>query len=221
LALLLVLVLASPVWAFPDNGVLDNFTGCVDTTTPPNSNWTNTIIYGASSGTVDCEDLAATSTVTGTESDMYWNVSTFDANSEAYATIVTTSGFVSEEVLVRLVNLGASTTDGYSVVATDSDSKVSMYRIDNGAATLLGTAVSQTIGAGDAIGIRAAGSSICSWYKVGAGAWTQLDCQTDATYSAGGRIGLVVNGNTGIGIADNFGGGNVASAAGALRRRVQ
>jgi len=46
---LLCCLLASPAWAFPDNGVLEAFTG-VDDTTPPNSNWTNAEHYDNGNG---------------------------------------------------------------------------------------------------------------------------------------------------------------------------
>lgn len=208
---LLCCLLTSPAWAFPENGVLVNFTGCVDTTTPPTSALTNAVIVGASSSTVDCEDLAATNTTTGVEGDAYYNVATFNANSETYATIVATGSGLHGSVSVRLANIGGNTTDGYLVYWSENNDVLDIYRIDNGALTLLGTGVAQDPANGDSFGIRAVGSQICSWYKVGAGAWTERECVTDATYSAGGRIGFTVSGGTAIGQVDDFGGGNVAS----------
>jgi hypothetical protein len=203
-------LLASPAWAFPDNGVLDSFTGCTDTTTPPNANWTNAVVYGASSATMDCEDQAVTSTTTD-EADMYWNPTTFNANSEAYARVVSAATTDLASVHVRLVNIGANTTDGYAVQIQNSDT-VKIYRIDNGAATALGSNLSQTITNGDQFGIRAVGDQICAWFNDNDGGWTQLGCRTDATYTAGGRIGLTHQSSNGaIGGVDDFGGGNVTA----------
>lgn len=103
---LLCCLLASPAFAFPDNGVLDTFTGCTDTTTPPNANWTNVIISGASSSTTDCEDTAITSTTSSTSADLLWNAGTFNADMEAYGKIVSLTGssaLVSAVVLSRRV----------------------------------------------------------------------------------------------------------------------
>lgn len=213
----LLCLLASPVWAFPDNGLLDDFTGCTDTTTPPNANWTNTVLRGATSSTVDCEDTAATATTTGTEADMYWHATTFNADSEAYGTVVgTLAGFVSAAVGVRMVNIGASTTDGYMVKVSDGLATIVIERIDNGTSTEIATEA-QTITSGDSFGIRAEGSSICSWYKLAAGGWTQIECATDATYTAGGNLGVMVQGNGAVGALDDVGGGNLAAAAGVLQ----
>lgn len=58
------------------------------------------------------------------------------------------------------------------------------------------------------------GNQVCAWFSDNGGAWTELGCRTDVTYTAGGHIGLVVNGtNGGVGVMDDFGGGNVAVSA--------
>lgn len=213
LTLLLTLATA-PAWAFPQNGVLDAFTGCVDTTTPPNANWTNAIFSGASSSTVDCEDTAATSTSSGTQAEAYWNPTTFGANVEAYGTWTTGMGD-RLGVCVRLVNIGASTTDGYCVFSDNTGDTIGISRFDNGAETGLGSDT-QAPSAGDDVGITAIGSQICSWYRAGAGVWTQIRCVTDTTYLAGGRIGIAVIGNTATGLLDDFGGGNITVPKGGV-----
>ena len=210
------LLLATPVWAFPTNAVLDSFTGCTDTTTPPNSNWTNAVLEGATSSTVDCEDLAATSTTGGSSGDAYYNVTTFGANVEAYLTLTAAWGTGDRAaVLGRLVNIGANTTDGYMVSADDTANTFGILRLDDGAVTLLGED-SFDMAASDSIGMTIIGSQICSWYKIGAGAWTLQRCVIDTTYQAGGRIGLIVRGPAATGFVDNFGGGNISANRGTL-----
>ena len=212
----LLVLLASSAWAFPQNGVLDSFTGCVDNTTPPNSNWTNAVFIGASSSTVDCEDLAATSTTGATEADAYYNVTIFNANSEAYGKAATGFGSADElGVCVRLVNIGANTTDGYCVYLENTPNTLKIFRIDNGVGTLLGSGVSISPVAGDQAGISAIGSQICSWFKTAAGSFgAARECVTDATYSAGGRIGISIIGAAAVGTLDDFGGGNVSVSRG-------
>lgn len=219
---ILFLLLSSPLtgWAFPSTPILDTFAGCVDTTTPPNSNWTNTIVTGASSSTVDCEDQAVTSTTSSVEGEIYWNATDFNADCEVYGTIASLTSFVSADLGCRIVNKGSSTTDGYSVQVTDADNIIRLRRYDNGVATVIGS-TAQTLAAGDSFGVKMTGNQICSWYKVAAGAWAQIQCVTDATYSAGGSLTIGVSGNGGIGILNNVGGGTtvVGSSTGSMMRR--
>lgn len=213
------------VEAFPDNGVLDTFTG-TDDTSPPNANWTNTVIFGTTSSLVRIRSNAVTSNAaSGTEADAYYDVTTFDVDQEVYADIIEASVHDYISVCGRLVNLGGSTTDGYCVYTDRALSQVGILRVDNGAPTQLGSLISQAIGVGDKVGLKMVGSQICAWFydASGAAVWTELGCRTDATYSVGGYIGLAVDSvNNTTGIADNFGGGNVAAASalfGPLRRR--
>lgn len=211
LLILCVLLLASPAWAFPDNGVLDTFTG-TDGTTPPNSNWTNARIAGGGSQNVVIQDNAVSTASFNVDADAYWNAATFGAACEAYATIVNIANNQAGSTWCRLVNIGVGTTDGYGLEWNDAGSSILIKRLDNTVETTLGATITQTITAGDSIGIKTVGDQICVWYKVGAGAWTELSCRTDATYSAGGSIGLSINGETTVGGMDDFGGGTVATA---------
>lgn len=206
--------------AFPSTPILDSFDGCTDTTTPPNANWTNTVVTGATSSTVDCEDQAITSTTGSTEGEIYWNGGDFGPDCEAYGTIVSLTSFVSADVGCRMVNLGASTTDGYAVQAEDAGNTVKIRRFDNGAATTLDS-TAQTIAVGDSVGIKIVGDQVCSWYKVAAGSWAQVACVTDATYSAAGKLTVGVSGNGGIGQFDDIGGGTVSLGTMMRKRAFQ
>ena len=219
LSLFSLSLLASPAYAFPDNGVLDAFTGS-DDTTPPNANWTNAVLQGATSANVRIRSNAVTTANTSNEADAYYNAASFGAGCEAYATIVSVTPTVDfGTVYCRLANIGANTTDGYAVYWDDTNGEVGIGRIDDGVYTEITAVISQAIGVGDAFGIRTEGDQICAWYKVAAGAWAELGCRTDATYSAGGSIGLSILGSSATtGVLDDFGGGDIAAAASILQR---
>lgn len=221
LAWVLVWMLVSvvPGWAFPSTPILDTFTGA-DNTTPPNANWTNAVITGASSANVHIRSNGITNTTTA-GGDAYWNVTQFNADQEVYADITDVAVGKWVSVHGRLANIGANTTDGYMVYSDDALSEVYISRRDNGTYVQLGAAISQAVAVGDKIGMKLVGDQICAWYydASGSATWVELGCRTDATYTSGGYIGISVDStDTTTAIADNFGGGNVASE-GAVRRR--
>lgn len=212
--ILALILLPTLAWGFPSTPVLDTFTG-VDNTSPPSANWTNSeITNGASAGGCDIEDNAVAPSATGGYYGCYWNAASFNADSEAYITIVNTGSTAFFGVCTRIANPGNNTTDGYCVDVADATSAVSIIRLDDAVASVLGSTITQTITTSDSFGITAVGDQICAWFSDNGGAWGQLGCRTDSTYTAGGRIALYINGNTGIGGMDDFGGGNYG------RRRV-
>lgn len=209
LALIGLLSLSPQAWAFPDNGILDIFTG-TDGTSPPNGNWTNGAIYGAAAG-LQLDNNQVTSNDDNGDRGGYWSAAAFSSNLEAYVTYSDLGSTTMVSVCGRLANIGNNTTDGYCVEATDGTSNIDIVRVDNGVATTLGASISQTITVGDRIGLKAVGDQICAWFSDNGGAWTQLGCRTDSTYIAGGNIGLSINGTTTVGAADDFGGGSILS----------
>jgi hypothetical protein len=210
-ALALFLVLwVTPSWAFPDNAVLEDFTGA-DNTTPPNGNWTNAPLVGATSASIRIRSNGGTTASSSVEADAYYSAASFNANQEAYLTMILASGTATYScVFLRLANIGSSTTDGYDVCWFNGTVRIS--RLDNGVETLLGSSIVQAGDPDDAIGATAVGDQICAYFNNDAAGWTQVGCRTDSTYSAGGYIGLQLNhtSNT-VAVIDNFGGGNVAS----------
>lgn len=213
-----VLLLPLPVWAFPDTSVLETFTGA-DDTDPPNANWTAAELRnGIAAPGCRIRSNALAPSATGTHG-CYWNGQTFAANSEAYATIVNIGSTAWFGVCVRVTTPGNNTADGYCVEAQDAVSEINIYRLDDSAPTVLGSAVSQTITTTDKIGITAIGDQICLWFSDSGGAWTELACRTDSTYSAAGYIGAYINGSNTVGGMDDFGGGAV-SALSQMRRRL-
>lgn len=216
---IVVLLIPLNASAFPDNGVLETFTG-TDGTTPPNANWTNAEIAGSSGVVIESNGVSA-----GGGSGRwgaYWNPTVFNADSEAYITYNNLNA-IELFACLRLVNIGSGTTDGYCVSGEDSAGLIKLWRDDNEAVTQIGTSVSQAFTNGDRIGITAIGNQICSYFSDNGAAWVQKACVTDSTYSAGGRIGLMANGNVTQPLGDDFGGGNVgviAGSAGHFHRRL-
>lgn len=139
-------LLTTPAWAFPDNGVLDTFTGS-DGTNPPSANWTNGI-YTADGIWIQ-DNAATTNNASGFEGHGYWNVQTFGPDSEAYATIVDVAAAQFGSVYARLTTPGVGTADGYLVEWIDGSSQLLIRRLDNGTTTTLGTAITQTIATGE------------------------------------------------------------------------
>src|SRR3990167_627495 len=127
--------------AFPTTGVLDNFTGTNGTDLPAYSgNWVTLV------GAADCEiqGNAATATVNAASNVDYWGASNFGPDSEAFFTLATAADSDLEMgVFLRLVQEGSgATADGYlcavQELATDATGH---YRLDNGAARLLGATI--------------------------------------------------------------------------------
>lgn len=182
--------------AFPTTGILDNFNRANEGP-PPSASWSTP---AGLSGCVVSSNQCAAAAANGFA---VWNTSYNDAQ-ECYATIAVMSGSVA--VFARMQNTGSGATlDGYSVVT--GGTTIYIQRIDNGGATTLGSPISQTVSAGDAIGIVVNGSSIQSWYKASGGSWTLIDTQTDSTYSGSGQPAVVMTDTTAR--LDDFGGGTV------------
>jgi len=59
--------------AFPQNPVLDTFTGC-DGMAPAAAYWTNAVVCGATSANCHFQNNAAATASNGVEADCYWKV---------------------------------------------------------------------------------------------------------------------------------------------------
>ena len=215
IVLLCVLLCATGVWAFPDTGIIDNFTAADDTSPPPN--WTNSVLYGAScaGGTgIKVRSNGATTTLSSTAGCAYYNAATFGPDAEAYVTILATfGGSIYGDVCVRINTPGASTTTGYCVYFDDGAQKLEIYRLNgNGTENQIDTPDATDYTAGDSIGIKAVGSQICKWYKPVAGSWTQVKCATDSTYSAAGYVMMDLSGDAATPSIDFFSGGTLGGA---------
>ena len=187
--------------AFPTTGVLDSFGGTLD-------GWSSLDGTG-SVGTISSGQWASGSPYLWA----YWDAGTFGADEEAYITISSMNASVNNNgrVFARPQQVGTANPDGYAVSANALADTVEILVVTNNADTLLGSAISQTITAGDSIGIEVVGTSITAYYKVGAGAWASIGTRTDSTYSSSGYIGAGADHYTSVRL-DDFGGGTVVAA---------
>src|SRR5262249_46538618 len=121
-------------------------------------------------------------------------------------------------VYARVINPGTASVSGYRVVADSLGSVTQIFRVDNGADTQLGSNITTSWGAGDAVGIEIIGTTIKSYRKPSGGSWGLVDTQTDSTYTGSGNIGLRTLNATVRG--DDFGGGTVFVAGAWIGRRL-
>ncbi len=193
--------------SFPTTGILDNFNRA-NVGPPPSASWSQAFSGVFGQFKVVSNRAAVNSLVSG-YAENYYNAASYGGDCEAYVTIVTKPANTTIFGLgIRMVDLvGAVNPDGYMLFlsALSGTDTLQIDRIDNGVRNILGTAVSQEVSNGDAIGIRAIGSALTCWYKASGGSWTQLFSRTDATYSAAGRIEIITT--SAATVLDDFGGG--------------
>lgn len=197
--------------AFPTTGVLDDFNRGNEGP-PPSASWTNL------QNGLEVVSNACVGDVNAANNDGYWDLTTFGADSEAYATmtdVLAGGGGGYFGAYARLKDVGAwGTTDGYFIQTNQPDDDVELYIVDNGVYTQLGNSIAQVIADGDKFGIEVVGGTLTAYYKDGAAAWGSLGTRADATYGAAGYIGLYIYDND-RGILDDFGGGTVVAVGAA------
>lgn len=192
--------------AFPTTSILDDFNRA-NTGPPPGTNWTSTIISGDVGNKVISNQFAGGSSAPASS---YWNVGTFGADCEVYATI-TDATMERNGCLARITNPGGATMCGYYCIAQADHFR--LFRIDNGSGTEIDDYFGITLANGDKFGMSIVGSLITVWYApVATGVWGAAGTHTDATYGSAGYIGLRTIDNTNNACMDNFGGGTIGGA---------
>lgn len=120
--------------AFGDYATLQDSFDRANEGPPPSSSWTN-----ITNGLKVVSNVAAGNAASANNIS-FWNVTTFGADVETYATISTKGGTnQTSEVYARMTTLDSGTMDGYMVrmnPASGTDA-IGIYRIDNGTATAL------------------------------------------------------------------------------------
>jgi hypothetical protein len=188
---------------------LDNFNRANGTL---GSNWGG-VIFNTGNTALEIRSQHAAG-VTSSYNSNYWSASQMGPDAEVYAdvpTVTANNDFIYVMLRITQPNGGGN---GYRVrVDKQSGTDViSIQRVDNATSTTLGATFSQEVSNGDAIGLRAVGTTLTAYYKPASGSWVALGSRTDSTYTTAGYIGLGVYGSTGR--LDNFGGGTkVASNA--------
>jgi hypothetical protein len=183
---------------FGNSAVIDNFDRANEGP-PPSASWTRGVLQlGASTGIqVDTNRIRRGSVVATYRQGGYWNAATFGPDCEVFCTlpIIPTADSGGVWLFARLTTIGSGTTDGYAlgverISGAFNDWRI--YRIDNGAATLLGGTMYQTVSAGDSVGLEVIGTQLTAYYKAAGGSWMALGTQTDSTYATAGNLGVEI-----------------------------
>lgn len=211
MAVLLLCALNVPTaWACTCSTILDNFNRA-NTGPPPSASWSAPVANGDASHYVRSNGIGTNTDDTQTSS--YWNVTTFGPDVEACTTLTDVASFLLHGAMVRIVNPNnTSTAGGYMAVALDGTSVTRIYRLDGTTYTQLGADISTTWANGDAICIKAVGSTIEAFRKPSGGAWGSVGSRTDSTYTAAGYSGVFSYGGSGVDLGDDFGSATIASA---------
>ena len=197
--------------SFPTTPVLDTFNRTAEDPLSDGGKWTNNF-EGSGSLKTDGTTCAISS---GTSGQAVRNDVTPGPDCEVYVTQSAEPdvGSGSIALYARLVNLGAGTTDGYTLDCPRERSGTDEWRLfrrDNGVDTQLGASFLQEVINGDSMGLEIVGSTLTVYYRSQGGGWTSLGTRTDATYSAAGSIGVFLNGSTSP-VVNDFGGGTVVA----------
>lgn len=190
---------------FPTTSVIDDFNRANGGL---GSNWTAGY-FGDSALTITSNQITSSVNNWGAN---YYNTS-FGPDIEAYIT-VSSSPNGSKILHFRLTGSLTSSPSGYYV----NFGFGTITRLDSGSETQLGASFSQSISAGDSIGVSIVGSTITVYHKSAAGSWAVVTTRTDSTYSAAGKVALEIDNNS-IRL-DDFGGGTVVTGGGATDATV-
>jgi hypothetical protein len=198
--------------AFPTTGVLDNFNRA---DAPLGASWSQgPLNFAANAGLTIASNVVARGTqASDFRQDSYWNPSTFGPACEVHCKITTVDTVDGQGITLfaRFVNIGSGTSDGYGLGVEGDGTNMARWviqRYTNGAwEANLGAPVTQTVAAGDSVGLESVGSTLNAYHKPAAGSWTLLFSRTDATYAAAGNVGLSMAGTTVR--VDDFGGGTL------------
>jgi len=186
---------------FPTTPVLDDFnTGATQNLTA-RSGWGATAMLGLTTYATDSVPTKATSSSTGGN---FWGTSW--ADHEAWM------GIVSYNPALETFSLCARITDTstgtyYAVnMSNSATTDFQIVKVISGARTAIGVLNSQTVGAGDSVGMSVIGTQITSYYKASAGSWTQMDTVSDSSITGAGFIGWRAH-QAVLQEIDQFGGG--------------
>ena len=134
----------------------------------------------------------------------FWQQQQFGPDSDVYTTLATTSSDA-VRVCARITSPTTTSRSGYC--AQISGSAWTLVRIDKGTSVVLATG-SQTVGAGDKLGLTVTGSALVAWYAPAAtGTWTRILTATDTTYTSAGYLAMESRASH----LDDFGGGTSAT----------
>ena len=213
-SILLIAVLAGSAFAFPVNGIIDNFNRADESPLTDGGAWTR-FDTTALPGTLKVVGNQCLLNAAATGSGYYRNPAMY-IDAEVYCTIVTKpADTMTMELVVRLQGTVTTSPNGYKLrlVPAAGTDVITLRRMTAGVTTQLAS-FSQEVSNGDSLGLSVAGTVLTAWYRSGGGAWASLgtyDFSGDATkYTLQGFVGVTIWPNAGA-VIDGFGGGNIGS----------
>lgn len=189
--------------AFPVGVIVDDFNRANES---PAINW---LTVGDASTRVSGNEWSTTAT-NATDNVYAWNAATYGPDVDAsvlWGSYGGSGSYWGVCLFVASSIPGSSTRDGYEVSYNIDIGQLSLWRIDNGVYTQLGSDYfPSSFGVGDSMGIRRLGSTVEAYLKIGAGSWTSVISAIDSTYQVTMKGGLISHwdkNSGGIGL-DNF-----------------
>lgn len=189
--------------AFPTTSVLDDFNRS-NTGPPPSSDWTD-VVNG-----LKVVSNACVGTTTDASNISYWNASAFGVDQEIHCKLASNLSGGAVDLYSRL---NPATGDGYDVNIASYENKIYILRLDEWAVTQLGATISQTLEAGDYVGVEVISSTIKVYLKEST-TWNDVSSggRSDGTYSPASSYLYIQLYDDAITI-DDFGGGTVGTSS--------
>jgi hypothetical protein len=189
-----------PPTPFPSTGVLDNF------------NRSNGVIGGNWSGNTAGYSIVSNQLDVGASEDIYWNVSSYGPDQEAYVTLITidpNAGEIGLTLKAQSSNgVGSGLMDVFYIPSAQQV-QIWTYQVPQGWMQQ-GSSIPVTFVNGDQFGVRARANGQVDVYRNGVLAGAR-NVSAWPHYASNGYIGLF-NLNAGNAVLDNFGGGTMGSA---------
>jgi acid phosphatase type 7 len=188
---------------FPSTPVLDDFARASG---PLGSNWRSPAL--TDTGTVSIVTSGMTAGSAGASSAT-WSAQSFGADEEAYLTVPTlprAGNFV--QVAVRVSTLGTTNISCYFLRVTPSTGTWDLRKkVRGGTSTSIQT-FTTPFSAGDAVGLKAKGSTLTVYDKPQFSSWSVVGTASDTSITAGGWLTFTLGDTTARG--GSFGGGAAA-----------
>lgn len=188
--------------SFPSTSVLDNFNradGAIG------ANWPDKPTSSYSPLTISSNQAAGSVGNNGS----FW-ITSFAGDQEIFTDVpvIPSSAGNTFDIWARGTGLnGSGKLNAYMGQWAVTGTAMKLFKFVAGAATQLGTTVTQAMANGDGLGISCVGTTITLWYRSGpAGTWTSVIQVTDSAVSGAGQIGISSQGSSTMRF-DNFGGG--------------
>ena len=205
--------------AFPTAGTLEDGTGSDED--PIVSNWDDSItsfVSGDTGKLAKISNQITNATGGGTDTSSGYDVATYSAPLEIWATIVTASSVAADTFkLLMMTGVADALADGYEL-HVEKSAGTDIWRLrrrDNVTPTTLGADMNQEIASGDSVGISLVSGVLTAYYKSGTGAWTTVGTRNDSTYSGPFYIGIkTVQASPLAWKSVPFGGGSVVAGGG-------